>query len=105
VLHVLPPCCPDHNRIERPWQELHANVTRDHLTSRTAERLIPGDKRPRQKQDTDAPSCPAPPRPSPPFLLLDHGRAQNRDTVLSDPLVTQTCWPSQATHCGRVPTA
>jgi transposase len=29
-LHFLPPYCPDHNRIERAWQELHANVTRNH---------------------------------------------------------------------------
>lgn len=30
VLHFLPPYCPDHNRIERAWQDLHANVTRNH---------------------------------------------------------------------------
>lgn len=30
VLHFLPPYCPDENRIEREWQELHANVTRNH---------------------------------------------------------------------------
>ena len=29
-LHFLPPYCPDSNRIERQWQELHANVTRNH---------------------------------------------------------------------------
>lgn len=29
-LHFLPPYCPDHNRIERFWQDLHANVTRNH---------------------------------------------------------------------------
>lgn len=29
-LHFLPPYCPDHNRIERKWQDLHANVTRNH---------------------------------------------------------------------------
>jgi transposase len=29
-LHFLPPYCPDHNRIERIWQDLHANVTRNH---------------------------------------------------------------------------
>jgi transposase len=28
--HFLPPYCPDHNRIERIWQDLHANVTRNH---------------------------------------------------------------------------
>lgn len=26
----LPPYCPDDNRIERMWQDLHANVTRNH---------------------------------------------------------------------------
>jgi transposase len=30
VLHFLPPYCPDHNKIERLWQDLHANVTRNH---------------------------------------------------------------------------
>ena len=30
VLHFLPPYCPDHNRIERTWQNVHANVTRNH---------------------------------------------------------------------------
>lgn len=29
-LHFLPPYCPDHNQIERIWQDLHANVTRNH---------------------------------------------------------------------------
>jgi transposase len=29
-LHFLPPYCPDANRIERAWQDLHANVTRNH---------------------------------------------------------------------------
>jgi transposase len=29
-LHFLPPYCPDHNRIERQWKDLHANVTRNH---------------------------------------------------------------------------
>jgi transposase len=29
-LHFLPPYCPDHNHIERTWQNLHANVTRNH---------------------------------------------------------------------------
>jgi transposase len=28
--HFLPPYCPDHNRIERVWKDLHANVTRNH---------------------------------------------------------------------------
>ena len=29
-LHFLPPYCPDHNRIERVWRDLHAAVTRNH---------------------------------------------------------------------------
>jgi transposase len=29
-LRFLPPYCPDHNRIERTWEDLHANVTRNH---------------------------------------------------------------------------
>lgn len=29
-LHFLPPYCPDYNRIERVWQDLHAQVTRNH---------------------------------------------------------------------------
>lgn len=29
-LHFLPPYCPDHNKIERVWRDLHGNVTRNH---------------------------------------------------------------------------
>lgn len=29
-LHFLPPYCPDHNRIEGLWRDLHSNVTRNH---------------------------------------------------------------------------
>jgi transposase len=29
-LHFLPPYCPDANKIERVWEDLHANVTRNH---------------------------------------------------------------------------
>ena len=29
-LHFLPPYCPDRNRIERVWKDLHDNVTRNH---------------------------------------------------------------------------
>jgi transposase len=29
-LHFLPPYCPEYNRIERVWQDLHAHVTRNH---------------------------------------------------------------------------
>jgi transposase len=34
VLHFLPPYSPEHNRIERLWRELHANVTRNHRCGR-----------------------------------------------------------------------
>ncbi len=37
--HFLPPYCPDHNRIERVWQDLHANVTRNHRCG-TMEQLM-----------------------------------------------------------------
>ncbi len=30
ILHFLPPYCPEGNRIERDWLDLHANVTRNH---------------------------------------------------------------------------
>jgi transposase len=33
-LHFLPSYSPDHNRIERLWQDLHANVTRNHRHKR-----------------------------------------------------------------------
>ena len=39
VLHFLPPYCPDDNRIERVWLDLHANVTRNHRC-RTMEELM-----------------------------------------------------------------
>ena len=32
-LHFLPPYCPDENKIERLWRDLHANVTRNHRCS------------------------------------------------------------------------
>jgi transposase len=38
-LHFLPPYCPEHNRIERIWEDLHANVTRNHRC-RTLEELM-----------------------------------------------------------------
>ena len=37
TLHFLPPYCPDHNKIERTWQDLHANVTRNHKCSDMSE--------------------------------------------------------------------
>jgi transposase len=39
VLHFLPPYCPDANRIERVWQDLHANVTRNHRCKTMAQLL------------------------------------------------------------------
>jgi transposase len=30
VLHFLPPYCPNDNKIERLWLDVHANVTRNH---------------------------------------------------------------------------
>jgi transposase len=38
-LHFLPPYCPDHNRIERVWKDLHDNVTRNHRCA-TMEELM-----------------------------------------------------------------
>ena len=38
-LHFLPPYCPDHNRIERVWKDLHDNVTRNHRC-RTMDELM-----------------------------------------------------------------
>jgi len=39
VLHFLPPYCPDDNKIERPWKDLHDNVTRNHRCT-TMEQLM-----------------------------------------------------------------
>ncbi len=39
-LHFLPPYCPDHNRIERVWQDLHANVTRTHRCQTREELMV-----------------------------------------------------------------
>lgn len=36
-LHFLPPYCPDYNRIERVWQDLHAHVTRNHTCATMTE--------------------------------------------------------------------
>jgi transposase len=38
-LHFLPPYCPQYNKIERVWEDLHANVTRNH-TCKTMDRLM-----------------------------------------------------------------
>ena len=39
VLHFLPPFCPEGNRIERLWKDVHANVTRNHRC-RSIEALV-----------------------------------------------------------------
>ncbi|MHC5536753.1 transposase [Singulisphaera rosea] len=39
-LHFLPPYCPDHNRIERIWKDLHDNVTRNHRCATMAELMV-----------------------------------------------------------------
>ncbi len=39
ILHFLPPYCPQANRIERVWQDLHANVTRNHRCKTLSELL------------------------------------------------------------------
>jgi transposase len=44
VLHFLPPYCPEANRIERVWQDVHANVTRNHRC-RTMSRLLANARR------------------------------------------------------------
>lgn len=40
VLHFLPPYSPEHNRIERVWQDLHANVTRNHRCGSMRELMV-----------------------------------------------------------------
>jgi len=44
VLHFLPPYCPDANRIERVWQDFHANVTRNHRCN-TLKKLLANARR------------------------------------------------------------
>ena len=39
VLHFLPPYCPEANKIERYWEDLHAAVTRNHRC-RTMDELM-----------------------------------------------------------------
>ena len=40
MLHFLPPYCPEQNKIEREWQNLHANVTRNHKHPNMDELLL-----------------------------------------------------------------
>lgn len=39
-LHFLPPYCPDDNKIERKWRDLHANVTRNHRCKTIDELMV-----------------------------------------------------------------
>jgi transposase len=39
-LHFLPPYCPNDNRIERRWQELHSNVTRNHTCANIDDLMV-----------------------------------------------------------------
>ena len=38
-LHFLPPYCPEENRIERLWRDVHDNITRNHRCTRLQELL------------------------------------------------------------------
>lgn len=38
-LHFLPPYCPQENKIERVWEDVHSNVTRNH-TCKTMDQLL-----------------------------------------------------------------
>ena len=51
-LHFLPPYCPDDNKIERVWQDLHANVTRNH-TRPTMPELMNNVRRYLRKRNHD----------------------------------------------------
>lgn len=55
-LHFLPPYCPDHSKIERVWQDIHANVTRNHtclemptLMQRVRDYLCQRNRQPQQE--------------------------------------------------------
>jgi transposase len=52
VLHFLPPYCPDHNKIERVWKDLHANVTRNHQC-RTMKELMREVRKYLRKRDKE----------------------------------------------------
>jgi transposase len=56
VLHFLPPYCPDHNKIERTWKDLHDNVTRNHKCQTMKELMqeVTGYIRQRNRQNVKA---------------------------------------------------
>lgn len=56
VLHFLPPYCPDDNRIERVWLDLHANVTRNHRCRTIKELLAAIERYLRARNITGSPS-------------------------------------------------
>ncbi|HEX7488688.1 MAG TPA: transposase, partial [Anaeromyxobacteraceae bacterium] len=62
VLHFLPPYCPDDNRIERVWLDLHANVTRNHRCRNTPG--LPGSEASGRSAALTAPRARRPTRPS-----------------------------------------
>jgi len=51
-LHFLPPYCPNENRIERLWLDLHANVTRNHQQPSIAALLLQIHRYLRERFDT-----------------------------------------------------
>jgi transposase len=51
-IHFLPPYCPDHNKIERVWRDLHANVTRNHRCKNMNE-LMRGVSRYLRRRDAE----------------------------------------------------
>jgi transposase len=52
-LHFLPPYCPDHNKIERKWKDLHAAVTRNHRHA-TIDQLMDAVERWLKEQNAQA---------------------------------------------------
>jgi transposase len=62
VLHFLPPYCPDANRIEREWQNLHANVTRNHRAASLDELMSQVRDRVQRRNAAWSQTAVAPPR-------------------------------------------
>ena len=56
-LHFLPPYCPDDNRIERTWQDLHANVTRNHHCRRISDLMHNVRRYLRRRNQTHPPTA------------------------------------------------
>jgi transposase len=65
VLHFLPPYSPEHNRIERLWRDLHANVTRNHrcgTIDKLMRRVRYWLRREAERRRARAPDCATPPK-------------------------------------------